>query len=381
MGFMSTLPGILRSFQCIRRFIDTRNVFPHLVNMGKYLFTVAYYMTLSLYRIDRNAHYRAVFITFASTNAVYTSVWDVAMDWSLCNPYAKQSLLRDGLAFQNRWVYYIAMVLDPILRFNWVLYVLFPHDTQHSALLNFMVSFSEVLRRGLWTIFRVENEHCTNVALARAARDVPLPYEIPPPPRPSTEQQAREAQAEAIPTPGTTTTTTTTATTTPTTTAIDLERGTATAVAAAAPTPSTAPSATPIAAATPGAAPAATPTAAPPPPPTSSTISRPPPMPRADSGFARLSRMGTALATAHAQDFERRRRPVEGQRGSFGGRSRGEGGVGGGVAVDSMGRVRRGNGGGLVSRGDSSSEDEDDDDEEEEEEEEEEREEGGGEGR
>lgn len=42
----------------------------------------------------------------------------------------------------------------------------------------FFIALSEVLRRGLWTLFRVENEHCNNVGRFRASRDVPLPYEI-----------------------------------------------------------------------------------------------------------------------------------------------------------------------------------------------------------
>ena len=33
----------------------------------------------------------------------------------------------------------------------------------------------------MWTLFRVENEHCTNVGRFRASRDVPLPYDIPSP--------------------------------------------------------------------------------------------------------------------------------------------------------------------------------------------------------
>ena len=71
------------------------------------------------------------------------------------------------------------MILDPILRFNWVFYGLFSNDLQHSALLSFFIGFSEICRRGMWTLFRVENEHCTNVGRFRASRDVPLPYEIP----------------------------------------------------------------------------------------------------------------------------------------------------------------------------------------------------------
>lgn len=97
----------------------------------------------------------------------------------LCNPYAANPFLRDVLGYKRPWVYYLAMVLDPILRFNWIFYAIFPRDFQHSALLSFLVSFSEVCRRGIWTLFRVENEHCTNVGRFRASRDVPLPYELP----------------------------------------------------------------------------------------------------------------------------------------------------------------------------------------------------------
>lgn len=101
------------------------------------------------------------------------------MDWSLGNPYAKHPLLREMLAFRRVWVYYAAMVLDIVIRFNWIFYAIFVNDIQHSALLSFMVSLAEVFRRGIWSIFRVENEHCTNVLLFRASRDVPLPYDIP----------------------------------------------------------------------------------------------------------------------------------------------------------------------------------------------------------
>lgn len=179
LGFFQCLPSILRAFQCIRRYADTKNYFPHLLNLGKYIFSVLYYATLSMYRIDRHTRFEASFITFALLNAVYTSVWDLIMDWSLGNPYAKNPLLRDVLAFRRVWVYYVAMALDVVIRFNWIVYAIFVKDIQHSAVLSFVVSLSEVFRRGVWSIFRVENEHCTNVLLFRASRDVPLPYDIP----------------------------------------------------------------------------------------------------------------------------------------------------------------------------------------------------------
>ncbi|KAJ5735875.1 uncharacterized protein N7483_001000 [Penicillium malachiteum] len=179
LGFFTCLPAIWRSFQCIRRYVDTKSAFPHLLNLGKYIFSILYYATLSMYRIERQTRFQASFITFALLNAVYTSVWDLIMDWSLGNAYAPHPMLREMLAFRRVWVYYVAMVLDVIIRFNWIFYAIFARDMQHSAFLSFAVSLSEVFRRGVWTIFRVENEHCTNVALFRASRDTPLPYDIP----------------------------------------------------------------------------------------------------------------------------------------------------------------------------------------------------------
>lgn len=100
------------------------------------------------------------------------------MDWSLLQPNANKKFLRDVRGYKNPYWYYAAMILDPILRFNWIFYALYTHDLQHNSLASFFVAFSEVTRRGIWVIFRVENEHCANVARFKASRDVPLPYKL-----------------------------------------------------------------------------------------------------------------------------------------------------------------------------------------------------------
>ena len=74
----------------------------------------------------------------------------------LGNPYAKHPFLRDVLGYKRPWIYYLAMIIDPILRFNWIFYIIFENDIQHSAFLSFLVGLSEVFRRGMWTLFRVE---------------------------------------------------------------------------------------------------------------------------------------------------------------------------------------------------------------------------------
>lgn len=139
--------------------------------------TVVFYMSLSLYRIDKVTHYQIPFIVFGVVNSVYCSIWDVAMDWSLGNFYSPHTGLREVLAFRRAWIYYVAIVLDVVIRFNWIFYAIFINDIQHSAFLSFVVNLTEICRRGVWTIFRVENEHCTNVHMFRALRDIPLPYE------------------------------------------------------------------------------------------------------------------------------------------------------------------------------------------------------------
>lgn len=203
LGFFLTLPPIWRLFQCVRRYKDTRNVFPHLVNGGKYIMTIISAVMLSLYRINNSRANLALYITFSVINSIYVctsytihlrsltplidiiltntkAIWDLFMDFSLLQTESRHYALRDILAFKRRWPYYFIMVVDPILRFAWIFYAIFTHDTQHSTIASFVVSFVEILRRGMWALFRVENEHCANVSQYKASRDVPLPYRIEP---------------------------------------------------------------------------------------------------------------------------------------------------------------------------------------------------------
>ncbi|GAO49163.1 hypothetical protein G7K_3321-t1 [Saitoella complicata NRRL Y-17804] len=179
LGFMTCLPGIWRFLQCLRRYRDTRNVFPHLVNAGKYLCTTFTYMFLSLWRIHLDTKYQVLYIVFATLNTIYTSLWDLFMDWSLLQPHAPHRFLRHDLGFGKVWLYYFAIVADPIMRvLGWIFYPAFPAQIQHSATVSFVHAIVEVFRRFMWNFFRMENEHMTNVGKFRAQRDIPLPYHL-----------------------------------------------------------------------------------------------------------------------------------------------------------------------------------------------------------
>ncbi|PPD95946.1 hypothetical protein GOBAR_DD07035 [Gossypium barbadense] len=69
----------------------------------------------------------------------------------------------DKLLIPYKGVYFRAMALNILLRFAWM-----------QTVLNFKVL--EIIRRGIWNFFRLENEHLNNVGKFRAFKSVPLPF-------------------------------------------------------------------------------------------------------------------------------------------------------------------------------------------------------------
>lgn len=182
LGFLECLPGIWRFLQCWRRYADTLDWFPHLLNAGKYSFTILYYMSLSLARISpHDSGLKAMFIVFALINGLYTASWDVLMDFSLSPAWKPRSVM----VFPE-WTYYFIMIADPIMRQNWVLYAVFWDKKEEGAFISYIVALIEALRRIMWVIFRVENEHAANISRCRAFKNLNLPYDensIKPPPQ------------------------------------------------------------------------------------------------------------------------------------------------------------------------------------------------------
>lgn len=192
IGVLSCLPNYWRMLQCLRRFGDSGDWFPHLLNAFKYGFGVAYYAALCAYRISTHKdEVRKPFIILATFNSVATAVWDIVMDWSLLQTCGHNWLLRNDLylagkrdwrtgkySFKGKIIYYLAMVWDIIIRFQWIVYAVAPQTIQQSAITSFVLAVTEVLRRFVWIIFRVENEHVANVHLFKVTGESPLPYPV-----------------------------------------------------------------------------------------------------------------------------------------------------------------------------------------------------------
>lgn len=97
---------------------------------------------------------------------------DLVVDWSLLRPGYK--CLRPDLGYPSKWMYYVAMVLNVLVRFVWVFSI--PNFDKVPRLRGWIFALMEVIRRWVWNFFRVETEHLGNADSYRAVRDVPLPY-------------------------------------------------------------------------------------------------------------------------------------------------------------------------------------------------------------
>jgi hypothetical protein len=97
--------------------------------------------------------------------------------------------------FRNPWMYYAGIAANTVLRFTWVLYVVFANEKKYAPLLGFCIGTGEIFRRFIWCFFRMENEHkgkyvhqfpvllyliwfwwIYSVEAMRAYRDPKLPY-------------------------------------------------------------------------------------------------------------------------------------------------------------------------------------------------------------
>lgn len=64
-----------------------------------------------------------------------------------------------------------------ILRVAWMQLVLeFNLKSLHKIAVTSIISCLEIIRRGIWSFFRLENEHLNNVGKYRAFKSVPHPF-------------------------------------------------------------------------------------------------------------------------------------------------------------------------------------------------------------
>lgn len=182
---VSALPAWFRFAQCIRRYRDTREAFPHIANAGKYSTTFIVVIFSSLYSVYKstqqspggiqNNAFFILWIISAIINTCYTYTWDIKMDWGLFDNNNENKFLREEIVYSRKIYYYFAIVNDLVLRLTWTVSLSIGHlGLMNSEVLKTILASLEIFRRFIWNFFRLENEHLNNCGHFRAVRDISI---------------------------------------------------------------------------------------------------------------------------------------------------------------------------------------------------------------
>ena len=210
LPFVSCLPLWFRFQQCLRRYYDTRNRWPHLMNALKYavahsvVIVSVFHPSFSDHHSARWELFRSCWLASTIASSVYTMVWDVTQDWGLGGKVAVGDAvgLRSTRLFPSVWFYYWAMFSNSFLRFGWVLtlvpFSLFEPEPdpladsptsgsaqftylsflfQSQSILVTLLTALELVRRFQWTLLRVEWEHLCRGSGFRLSHYVPMLYQ------------------------------------------------------------------------------------------------------------------------------------------------------------------------------------------------------------
>ncbi|XVE52794.1 hypothetical protein DITRI_Ditri02bG0152600 [Diplodiscus trichospermus] len=172
---IAVIPYWSRLLQCVRRFYDEKDPMQG-YNGLKYFLTIVAVCTRTAYSLDKGTSWKASAWTFSAMAALYCTYWDLVVDWGLLQRHSKNRWLRDKLLIRCKSVYFGAMVLNVLLRFAWLQTVLNLNLSLHRETSTAIVACLEIIRRGIWNFFRLENEHLNNVGKFRAFKSVPLPF-------------------------------------------------------------------------------------------------------------------------------------------------------------------------------------------------------------
>lgn len=173
---VAVIPYWSRLLQCLRRLYEERDPMQG-YNGIKYFLTIVAVSLRTAYSLDKGIGWKTIAWIFSAIAAIVATYWDIVIDWGLLQRRSKNRWLRDKLLVPHQSVYFGAMVLNVLLRFAWLqtvmgLQVSFLHRQSMVAI----VACLEIIRRGIWNFFRLENEHLNNVGKYRAFKSVPLPF-------------------------------------------------------------------------------------------------------------------------------------------------------------------------------------------------------------
>ncbi|XP_014506876.1 phosphate transporter PHO1 homolog 3 isoform X1 [Vigna radiata var. radiata] len=173
---VAVIPYWSRFLQCLRRLFEEKDMMQG-YNGLKYFLTIAAVCLRTADTLDGGTRWKVMAWIFSISTAIFSTYWDIVIDWGLLQRHSRNRWLRDKLLIPQKSVYFAAMVLNVLLRFAWLQTILnFNFSFLHRQAMISIVASLEIIRRGMWNFFRVENEHLNNVGKYRAFKSVPLPF-------------------------------------------------------------------------------------------------------------------------------------------------------------------------------------------------------------
>ncbi|KDP41236.1 hypothetical protein JCGZ_15643 [Jatropha curcas] len=173
---VAVIPYWARLLQCLRRLFEEKDPMQG-YNGIKYFVTIVAVCLRTAYSLNKGISWKVIAWVFSAIAAIVSTYWDLVIDWGLLQRKSKNRWLRDKLLLPHKTVYFTAMVVNVLLRFAWLQTVLnFSFPNLHRETSIAIVASLEIIRRGIWNFFRLENEHLNNVGKYRAFKSVPLPF-------------------------------------------------------------------------------------------------------------------------------------------------------------------------------------------------------------
>ncbi|KAK4715123.1 hypothetical protein R3W88_013461 [Solanum pinnatisectum] len=173
---LAIIPYWFRFFQCVRRLFEEKDQ-AQAYNGLRYFLTILAVVIKTAYVLRKSLTWEVLVILSSLITTLFNTYWDIVVDWGLLRRKSKNKFLRDKLILHHKSVYFTAMVLDVLLRFAWLQLVLrFNVHSLRGSTVSSIFACLEVIRRGMWNFFRLENEHLNNVGKYRAFKSVPLPF-------------------------------------------------------------------------------------------------------------------------------------------------------------------------------------------------------------
>ncbi|XP_058777329.1 phosphate transporter PHO1 homolog 10-like isoform X2 [Vicia villosa] len=170
------IPYWFRLAQCMRQLYDERNL-DHAINGSKYLSTIVAMVIRTVFETKKGVTWKVLALISSGVAILINTYWDIVKDWSLLQRHSKNRYLRDKLIVSHKSVYYLAMVVNVVLRLSWMQLVLeLDWRPLHKVAIITFISCLEIIRRGIWNFFRLENEHLNNVGNYRAFKSIPHPF-------------------------------------------------------------------------------------------------------------------------------------------------------------------------------------------------------------